>query len=354
VYTPILPVMVQALGLSSTQAGMIASANFIGYLAGAIAARSQHIRGSQRSWLLAALAINAVAIAATGATADLGHQLVLRFVSGVASAFILIFASSLVLDHPTAASEGLSSLHFAGVGFGIVISAATVAFLSYYGANWSWLWFVNGAICIFLLVGVATLVADDRVVPERGALKPRDGQLLKIGLLALAYGLFGFGYVITATFLVAIVRRSQAIAPLEPWIWILFGISAIPSVAFWNHLSSRWGTLNTFAIACLIEAIGVAASLIESAVVGVLLAAVFLGGTFMGLTALGLTAARKFSTGDPRRNIALMTAAFGTGQIVGPALAGVMADQLGGFIAPTLAAAISLVIAASLALWARH
>jgi predicted MFS family arabinose efflux permease len=74
----------------------------------------------------------------------------------------------------------------------------------------------------------------------------------------------------------------------------------------------------------------------------------------MGLTALGLTAARKFSAGDPRRNIALMTAAFGTGQIVGPALAGVMADQLGGFIAPTLAAAISLVIAASLALWARH
>jgi MFS family permease len=217
---------------------------------------------------MAALAINAVAIVAMGATTDLGHQLILRFVSGGASALILVFASSLVLDHPTAASEGLSSVHFAGVGFGIVISAATVAFLSCYGANWSWLWFVNGAICILLLVGVATLVADDRVVPDPGALKPRDGQPLKIGLLAVAYGLFGFGYVITATFLVAIVRRSPAIAPLEPWIWILFGISAIPSVVFWSHLSSQWGTLNTFAIACLIEAVGVAASLIEAAFVG--------------------------------------------------------------------------------------
>jgi MFS family permease len=244
-------------------------------------------------------------------------------------------------------------VHFAGVGFGIVISAATVAFLSYCGASWSWLWFVNGAICIFLLVGVATLVADDRGVPERLALKPRDGQPLKMGLLATAYGLFGFGYVITATFLVAIVRRSQVLVPLETWIWILFGISAIPSVAFWSHLSSQWGTLNTFAIACLIEAIGVAATLIGSGVVGVLLAAVFLGGTFMGLTALGLSAASKLSTGDPRRNIALMTATFGTGQIVGPALAGAIADQLGGFTAPTLAAAAALLLAAGLALRAR-
>jgi cyanate permease len=49
-----------------------------------------------------------------------------------------------------------------------------------------------------------------------------------------------------------------------------------------------------------------------------------------------------------------MTAAFGTGQIVGPALAGLMADKFGSFTAPTFAAAISLVIAAILALWARR
>jgi predicted MFS family arabinose efflux permease len=171
-------------------------------------------------------------------------------------------------------------------------------------------------------------------------------------LLIAAYGLFGFGYVITATFLVTIVRRSQVLAPLEPWIWIVFGVSAIPSVAVWNYLSSQWGNLNTFAIACLIEAIGIAASLIGSAVIGVLLAAVLLGGTFMGLTALGIGAARKLSIGDPRRNIALITTAFGVGQIIGPALAGLLADQFGSFAVPTLAAAAALVVAGSLALWA--
>src|SRR5215470_17662644 len=138
VYTPILPVMVQALGLSASEAGIIASANFLGYLAGAIAARSRHIRGSRRTWLLTALAVNGGAIVAMGATTALTHHLMLRFVAGAASAFILIFASALVLDSPTA-GDGASSVHFAGVGFGIIISAATVALLFYFGVSWRWL-----------------------------------------------------------------------------------------------------------------------------------------------------------------------------------------------------------------------
>jgi predicted MFS family arabinose efflux permease len=128
----------------------------------------------------------------------------------------------------------------------------------------------------------------------------------------------------------------------------------MPSVALWNCLSSRFGILNTFAIACIVEAIGVAASILWFSIIGVLLSAIFLGGTFMGLTALGLMAARSLSIGDPRQSIALMTAAFGVGQIVGPIVAGSMADKSGGFTDPTLAAAVVLVIAASLAIRAKH
>jgi predicted MFS family arabinose efflux permease len=83
--------------------------------------------------------------------------------------------------------------------------------------------------------------------------------------------------------------------------------------------------------------------------IGLSLAAVLVGGTFMGLTALGLIRARALASGAPRRALALMTAAFGLGQIVGPSFAGALSDRLGGFAAPSLVAATALLIAAALA-----
>src|SRR5689334_12928936 len=86
VYTPILPPMVEALGLSKSAAGLIASANFVGYLAGALLASWPGLPGSRRAWLMAGLAANAICLAAMGATTSLTLFLVLRLIAGVASA----------------------------------------------------------------------------------------------------------------------------------------------------------------------------------------------------------------------------------------------------------------------------
>src|ERR1700682_1459331 len=67
VYTPILPPMVEALSLSKSQAGLIASANFVGYLAGALLA-ALRLPGSRRAWLLGSLAANTFCLAAMGLT----------------------------------------------------------------------------------------------------------------------------------------------------------------------------------------------------------------------------------------------------------------------------------------------
>jgi uncharacterized MFS-type transporter YbfB len=84
----------------------------------------------------------------------------------------------------------------------------------------------------------------------------------------------------------------------------------------------RWFllTLRAFTLACAVEALGVAASVLWLRPAGVLLAATLQGGTFIGLTALGLSRARRLSVGDPCRTLAMMTAAFGLGQIVGLSL----------------------------------
>ena len=167
--------------------------------------------------------------------------------------------------------------------------------------------------------------------------------------MVIAYGLFGFGYVITATFLVAIVRQTPEIRPLEPWIWMLFGFAAVPSVPMWQRLGLRMGLTKAFAVACLIEAAGVAASVEWVGVAGVCLAAVLLGGTFMGLTALGLMSGRALSGGRPQRIIGMMSASFAAGQMIGPGVAGVLSERTGDFRAASLVAAAALLCAAVLA-----
>ncbi|MBV8394219.1 MAG: YbfB/YjiJ family MFS transporter [Alphaproteobacteria bacterium] len=345
VYTPILPPMVEALHLTKSQAGLIASANFVGYFAGALLA-ALRLPGTRRPWLLGALVMNILGLAAMGETTSLTAFLVLRFVGGLASAFILIFSSALVLDR--LAREGKSSLsavHFAGVGSGIAAAAALVACLS----DWRTMWLASAALSLVASLAVLVLVPAEPGAGQRAEAQARTSYPRGFLPLALAYGLFGFGYIITATFIVALVRGTREIAALEPFIFVIFGLSAAPSVALWTGLGARWGVRRTFAIAALVEAAGVAGSALWMNAATVIAASLLVGGTFMGLTALGLIGARQ-GDGDPRGRIALMTASFSFGQILGPAIAGYMYDATGSLAVPSLAAATALVIAAVLGL----
>ncbi len=144
------------------------------------------------------------------------------------------------------------------------------------------------------------------------------------------------------------VRGSKEIAALEPYIFVIFGLSAVPSVAFWTWLARRWGVLRTFAVTAIVEAAGVAVSALWLTSTAVIAASLLVGGTFMGLTALGLIGARQ-GEGDPRGRIALMTASFSFGQILGPSFAGYLYDLTDSLSVPSLAAAAALAVAAGLA-----
>lgn len=351
VYTPILPDMAAALGLSASTAGFIASANFLGYLLGALIATAPRFAQDRRAWMLVGLAASAASTGAMALFSDVAWFLAMRFVGGAASAFVLVFVTSLVLDGLAAAGRAsLSALHFAGVGGGIVVSAATVSALSGIEAGWRGAWIAVAALSLIALALVAVLVRPSAPAARsaNGVAGDRFGAPLIA--LTLAYGLFGFGYVITATFLVQLVRGSPAIAPLEPVIWLIVGLAAMPSVALWSALAKRLGIGGAYALACLLQAIGVLASVFWLAPAGAILAALLLGGTFMGLTALGLAGGRRLAPNSAARVIAIMTAAFGLGQIIGPSLAGWLHDLTGSFLWPSITAAAALATGAALVL----
>ena len=250
VYTPILPFMTDGLQLPPDDAGLIASANFLGYLAGALAGASRSLPGNPRLWFLGGLLASALTSAAMALTTSLSLFLLIRFASGVASAFALVFSTSLILERLTAAGRGgLSALHFAGVGCGIAFSAFLVALLAHLGADWRGLWLASGAATLCFLLVAAFLVPSEpspqpvttpaQSSPDEAPASP-FGSASRIRLI-LAYGLFGFGYVITATFVSTIARTTPELRSVEQLVWLAVGLCAAPSIYIWNRIAVRTG-----------------------------------------------------------------------------------------------------------------
>ena len=344
VYTPILPDMIEAIGLTPTEAGLIATANFLGYLVGALAASAAWLRGPHRSWFLVGLFASGITTAAMGLTEALGAQMLIRLLGGVASAFVLVFASALILDRLAAMGRPrLSALFFTGVGVGIAVSALLISVLGSQGYDWRVQWIASGVISLVAALFVVWLVPHEVNEVEQEPLQPEttaDGRLKR---LIVAYGLFGFGYIITATFISTIARASSDDRSLETVVWLAVGLSAIPSVALWTYLGRRWSIASAFAVACVIEAGGVALTVSSSSAWAIVVGGILLGATFVGIAALGLLYAHSLSVGDSRRTLALMTASFALGQMVGPTFAGFTFDLGDSFLVPSLAAATALI-----------
>ncbi len=355
VYTPILPYMVAGLEIGRTEAGLIASANFLGYLVGALVAAVRVMPGSRRYWLISALLVSVASTVAMGFFGSMGAFLVLRFAGGVASAFVLIFASAIVLDQLSLLRRpDWMSMLYAGVGGGIALSSIIVFVVSSIEESWRPLWLISGVAALIILIPAWWLLplkkksmSDSTDTNASSRIKSsRDSS--SGWRLVTAYGLFGFGYIITATFVSDLVRTNPSLNLFEHLVWLMVGLTAAPSVVLWAWVGKHWGTNRAFAIACIVEAIGVAISAASSNIFLLLLAASLLGGTFMGITALGLVSARIQFADNVRRGLALMTASFGLGQMIGPLCAGVLYDSLGSYLMPSLLASIALIIASAL------
>ncbi|MER9770972.1 YbfB/YjiJ family MFS transporter [Mesorhizobium sp. M0220] len=350
VYTPILPGMMEELRLSPADAGWIASANYLGYLVGALAATGGWAQGRERQLMLAGLAATAILAGLMGLTGTMPAFLLIRFLAGLASAFVLVFMTSIVFGHLAAAGRNdLQALYFGGVGLGIAASSALLAVLVTEHAGWAagWLWSAVISACGFAAVALlagGTSAANSTTGSEPAL--PTHQSLVKI---IVAYGLFGFGYIVTATFLVAIVRQGGGGRVFEAVVWMVTGLAGFPSVWLWQKLAAKIGLYATYALGCLVEVVGVSASVIMGGHTGPLLGGLLVGGTFIAITALGLQTGRQLAPQAPRRMLAVMTAAFGLGQIIGPLVAGLLAQGSGNFFLASIVAAAVLLASGAIA-----
>ncbi|MXN65752.1 YbfB/YjiJ family MFS transporter [Stappia sp. GBMRC 2046] len=347
--TPILPFMIEGIPLSTADAGFIASANYLGYLIGALGASALPSFGDGRGWFFLGLVLTVLLAAGMGVSGDLTYLAVDRFIAGLASALVLVFSATLIIEPVTRMGRPeLVAVQFGGVGFGIMLSAGLVGLLGAHQAGWDTMWLLSGALALVAVALIAFLVpAREKAAPSPA--RPVDtangrhrSALLK---LTLAYGLFGFGYIITGTFLTTILRGSSHLRHLEAPVWAMVGFAASFSLWFWGRVAARIGNSRAFAIACMVEAVAVLLTVVSAAPLAFFVAAFLFGGTFVGITGVGLVEARRMSRANPARSFGLMTSSFGLGQALGPTAAGIGAEMTGSFALPSLAAVATLVVA---------
>jgi predicted MFS family arabinose efflux permease len=353
-YTPLLPAMQEAAGLDPTQAGLLAAANYAGYLVGALLV-AVAVPASARIRILMVSAIAVVATTALMAvTTNLAAWSVIRFVAGLASAGVLVIATGIVLDNLRRQGRATrSGWLFSGVGLGIVVSGVVVRVTSEmlgWRGDWlllallasaaiypCWRWLPR-AVQVHANVLSAASTPEPAPTPLRAHAAP-----IAYGLLFTAYFLEGIGYIVTGTFLVAVVDSTPGLRGIGVDVWIVVGLAVIPSAVLWAALAGRAGYARALAGAYMLQAIGIALPIAGGA--GAAFAsAVLFGGTFAGITALTLTLGGHLETSRSARLIGMLTAVFGLGQMIGPVLGGVIADRAQNFT-PSLAAAAVCVLA---------
>lgn len=344
-FTPILPLMQRDLGMTNTVAGWLAGLNYLGYLAGAIFCTfaSQWLR----SRILGAGAL----LLSLGTTISMGLTLspiwwgYMRLASGVASAILFIIISAEVGELLARSGYGhwFGAL-YGGIGLGIVLSGLIIPQLDRVG-GWSTAWTGIGLFAVICaVIGMAFGRTENYSPPIASEETPLNGRLHSICLLAIAYFLEGLGYIVTATFLVAIVAATPSLQTFASFSWVVVGFAAVPSTIIWPHLARCIGNKQSLMAAYVIQFAGILASRDATSLTEVLFAAVCFGGTFLGIAALILAEGRLRMGKDGRRAAAFLTVSFSAGQMFGPIIAGMLADRQDGFALPLLLAAASVAL----------
>lgn len=332
-YTPLLPVMQQQAGLGVVEAGWLAALNYVGYLSGAlIASMISDLVLKDRLYRIG-MVVAVLSTAMMGLTTDLNIWIISRFLAGLSSAAAMLLGTGLILNwlirHNHRPELGI---HFAGIGLGIAgCSAVAWAMADHLGwqAQWLTLTVLGG---VLMVPALAWLPAPDPspVTRTGQALQDNPPSPLFLRIFMAAYFCAGFGFVISATFIVAIVEHMPGLAGQGKLVFLALGIGAAPACINWDLIARRTGELNALILAAVLQIVGILLPL-EGSLLVTIFGALLFGSTFVGMVSLVLTMAGRYYPTRPAKMMGKMTVSYGAAQIIGPAITGWLAARLGSY-----------------------
>jgi len=331
-YTPLLPLMQKQAGLGISEGGWLAAINYMGYLCGAILASFINDLVLKDRLFRIGLIVAVLTTLMMGLTEHFWIWSISRFIAGLSSAAGLLLGSGLIMNwlirHEHRSELGI---HFAGIGLGIAFCALAVELLSI-TFNWSQQWLILSLLGMLILFPAwLWLPRPDRTAFTNSgkAMLDNPPSRLFLRLLMAAYFCAGVGYVVSATFIVAIVDHLPGLEGNGTWAFMIMGLAAAPACMFWDLVARRVGDLNALIGAFTLQIIGILLPVFFPGLVITILGAALFGGTFIGIVSLVLTMAGRYYPTRPAKMMGKMTIAYGVAQILAPAITGLLAEYSG-------------------------
>jgi MFS family permease len=346
----LLPSMASSLGLNYSQMGLIGTANFLGYLVAVLASGYAVRHFGSRNLIFGALLVVGISMSLIGLAEGFLSVLGLYLVTGLGSGAANVPMMGLVTAWFSKAVRGRAAgFIVSGSGFAILLSGWLIPAVNRLQGDEGWRlsWVVLAAIVVVVAV-ICLLVLRDRpeevgleaVGAGKGGAGEAAGQIAPKGLspgtiahLGGIYFLFGFTYVIYATFVVTFLVQEHGYSEsVAGTYWSAVGLLSLFSGPVFGTLSDRWGRRRGLMLVFAVQT--TAYLLVASGKSGpYLYASVCLYGA-VAWSIPSIMAALAGDRAGPEKVAQLfgvITFIFGIGQIAGPALAGYLADHTGTF-----------------------
>jgi predicted MFS family arabinose efflux permease len=350
-YTPLLPLMQHQAGLGVAAAGWLAAINYAGYLSGAlIASRISSLVLKDRLYRIG-MVLAIVSTLVMGLSTNVVVWALSRYVAGLTSAAAMLLSTGLIMNwlirHNFRSEMGI---HFAGIGLGIAGCAGAVMLFTPW-LDWREQWFAFTALgCVLLIPALRWLPAPDTsgLTTSGQKLQDKPPSPLYLRVFMAAYFCAGFGYVVSVTFIVAIVNQLPGLDGWGNLVFLAIGIGAAPACINWDFIARRTGDLNALILAAVLQIFGILLPVMVPGLWSAMLGSLLFGGTFIGMVSLVLSMAGRYYPTMPAKMMGKMTLSYGVAQIIGPAITGMIGAELGSYNAGLYVAASVMVLGTGL------
>ncbi|MDE9829470.1 YbfB/YjiJ family MFS transporter [Staphylococcus delphini] len=349
-YTPILPFMQLDTGLDNKSVGLLATFNYLGYLIGAMLPIF-YIMKNKVFDLKCYLLLNVATMLLFGVTDHFVIWSLLRLLNGISSGAVFVLASNIVLEAlHLARREGIAGLLYSAVGLGL-FSSSLFIFLYTDVTHWreTWIWLGSAAFILTLIIIVR--LRENPTSPEPASHEAHGpDKVIRYSKkfyipFAIAYFCEGAGYIITGTFLVAIVKTMPTLSEYAALSWMFVGLGAIPATVLWSMIGQRIGICLSVILAFLLQIVAVLMPIFTVNAFAIALSSMIFGATFLGLTTLFMSKSHQITFETKGNNlVAVMTLIYSVGQMIAPYISGILIERTHSYNDALIFAAAILVV----------